>query len=118
MKTIFLVLALTIPAFSQAIQAPKPDKLWKVSMATVAGAEVADVASSWGLYELNPVLGRGQFGLRQASIKGGVAGAGLVAEWILVKKWPKFSRTFRWVNFGVSAELGAVAWHNYHLKGR
>lgn len=56
-----------------------PDKLFSASEITLAGAAVADAASSWGLTERNPMLGN-QFDSRSVAIKAGITGAVLLAE--------------------------------------
>ena len=47
-----------------------------VAQTVLAASIVADLASSSGLYELNPAV-RGRFGLKQAGILGGVGAASL-----------------------------------------
>jgi hypothetical protein len=101
---------------------PQGRTLWRVSMLSLAAASAADMHSSWGKRELNPILrdSAGTFGGQGALIKlalqGGLAGA----EYLLTRRHPG-SKTFRLltvVNFGAATGLGAVAARNYQMSGR
>lgn len=84
-----------------------------VSQVALAGASAADIASSWGKWEANPVLGHGAFQGRQVAIKAGIIGGTLVFETILARKHPRYAKVFRWVNVGAAAGTGAVAIVNW-----
>lgn len=45
---------------------------WIASLAVLGLSDALDIRSSYGLRELNPVLGRGQFGTRQAGLSAGI----------------------------------------------
>lgn len=95
-----------------AQERPRIDWL-RVSQITVISAASADAASSWGQYEMNPVLGRGQFGARQLAIKGGVSVGGIYAWNRLGARHPKVVTV---VNFGMTALLGWAAAHNIQAR--
>ena len=86
---------------------------YELSVGAVVGANIIDAHSSWNRYELNPVLGRGQFGPRQAGIKAGIVLGWQVTQWLIVRRWPETRRAATWVNYGAAAATGAVAWRNY-----
>lgn len=89
------------------------DRNYEWSVATVLGTNAIDGHSSWNRYELNPVLGRGQFGPRQAGIKAAIVGGWQVAQWLVVRRWPETQRAATFVNYGASAGTSVVAIRNY-----
>ena len=86
---------------------------YELSVGAVVGANIIDGHSSWNRYELNPVLGRGQFGARQIGIKLAIVGGWQVAQWLIVRRWPETRRAATIVNYGAAVGTGAVAWRNY-----
>lgn len=90
-----------------------PYPAWAASVAFLAVAETADIASSRGSYELNPVLGRGPFGARQASIKAGIVGGVILAEWLILRRHPDSSRAFKWANYIAGGVTVGVAIRNW-----
>ncbi|MEO8097073.1 MAG: hypothetical protein ABI811_05185 [Acidobacteriota bacterium] len=93
-------------------------RAWKRSLVPVVATQGLDIASSYGMRELNPMLaGRdGRFGGKAASIKIGSTAAAIGIEYLLVKKWPGAARMFAKLNWGSSAVTGALAAHNYAIK--
>lgn len=91
-------------------------KAWKVSAAVLGSVSVADGYSSAGLVELNPILGRGQFGVRQVSIKTMIVGGVLVGEWWLGRKHPEYEKAFVFANFGVAGVTGFVVAKNMEAR--
>ena len=89
---------------------------YQLSVGAVIGANAIDGHSSWGQRELNPALGRGQFGARQAGIKAGVVVGWQVAQWLIVRRWPETRRAATIVNYGAAASISAVAVQNYKQK--
>lgn len=81
-------------------------------------AQGLDIASSYGMRELNPLLAGpdGRFGAKATGIKVGTAAAVVGIEWLIVKKWPGAARAFSKLNWGSAALTGAVAAHNYSIK--
>lgn len=89
------------------------DRLYRVSVVTVAAAHVVDAHSSWGGYEANPLLGSGRFGGRHAAIKAAWVAGPLVAQ----SRMPaKHRRWMTWVNFATAGALMWVAGRNYRVK--
>jgi hypothetical protein len=107
MKRLLLLLTITGTLWGS------DELLWRASVATFAGANVADVASSWGGYELNPVLGRGPFGPRQTTIKASIATGVVVAEWRWMRRHRKVAAI---VNFTASGILTGVAIRNWRIR--
>lgn len=93
---------------AHAQEKPRIDWL-RVSQATLISAAVADTASSWGQYETNPILGRGQFGARQLAVKSGISIGGIYAFNRLDARHPRIVTT---VNFALTGLLGWAAAHN------
>jgi hypothetical protein len=93
----------------------RPQRNWNISVAFFVGAQVMDTVSSRGAIETNPILGRGEFGMRQMAIKGGIASGVILAERIIMRKHPDTRRFWTWVNYGTGAAITAVAVRNWNL---
>ena len=93
-------------------------RAWKVSLIPVVASQSLDIASSYGMYERNPMLAGpdGRFGTKALSIKLGATAAVIGAEYLIVKKWPSSARVLSKVNWGTSALTTAFAVHNYAIK--
>jgi hypothetical protein len=126
-KLLFALIVLTWSAAAQnkaLFEEPRtPGKnLWKVSLASLAVANALDVHSSWGKHELNATLASGNqttFGAQGALIKMGLQGGLTGIEYLLTKGRTsgKVYRALSIVNFGATAGFGAVAVHNYGVRG-
>lgn len=90
------------------------DRPFTASQIALAISQVPDSHSSWGRFELNPVLGRGAFGPRQLAIKAGITTSLLVAQRHRVFK--RHRRLFTVANFAVAGVTLAVAGRNYGLR--
>jgi hypothetical protein len=108
MTRLLLILLLALPCAAG-------DRLWRVSLAAVAGASVADVASSVGGQECN-VLAAGRGGRfavgRGAAIKAGVFGANLAVQ----TKARRHRKLATIINFAVAGLYTAAAIHNTREK--
>ncbi len=91
---------------------------WKRSLLPLVATQGLDIASSYGMRELNPLLAGadGRFGGKAAGIKIGATAAAVGIEYLIVKKWPGAARVFSKVNWGSSALTGAIAAHNFAIK--
>lgn len=89
---------------------------WEISIGVLAGSNIADAASSRGLYELNPVLGRGHFGARQLAIKSALVGGSIAFQRWSIARHPGRRRAFTILNFASSAGFAAIATRNW--RGR
>jgi hypothetical protein len=106
-----LFLALSLPLCAQEA------KSLRLSQATLMASTVLDVYSSRGLREVNPILGRGDFRMSNQGAKAiGITGALILAESLIVRKFPPSRKVFKYVNFGGSAAHGAAAVHNFRLR--
>lgn len=120
MKRILAVLALSLIWGTHA-EAQAGKKLWrnllKVSNYVSVGVNVLDVHSSWGRFEVNPILAnsQGQFGTKGVAIKGAV-----LSGWFIVQrrfnKAGRHDKTYTITNFATSALIGGVVVHNYRSK--
>ena len=121
MRKLLLTLLLSTYGLHAQDPAPKGRTLWKVSMLSLSAANAFDMHSSWGKHELNPALSNrtGTFGTQGALIKLGLQGGLMGAEYLLTRGHPtgKLYRILSIVNFGASAGIGAVAAHNYGVRG-
>lgn len=102
-------LAVTAPR-ELRLGTPDYHRSFRISLASLLAANALDAVSSRGGYELNPILGRGNFGAHQEAIKGAFVGALVVGELLVVRRWPRSARAFMWCNFagaGVTASMAA-----------
>ena len=93
-------------------------RAWEISLAPVLASQALDVASSYGMRELNPLLAGpdGRFGPRAAGIKFS-ATAGLVGvEFLIVRKYPRSARVFSKINWSASVITTGFAAHNFTLR--
>lgn len=107
LRTVVLILLAASAGIGQSLieteTRPHISKTLAWSQVVLIGSTTFDLASSRGLQEQNPLLGRGDFGGRQAAIGAGMTAGVLVFERWAVKRWPKAQKVFTIVNFGVSA---------------
>jgi hypothetical protein len=95
---------------------------WRVSVAALIAANIADVKSSWGKQELNPVLAtsNGKFGGEAALLKLGLQGGAIAVEYLLLRRHPskRLYRALTFVNFGDASVTGAMAARNFGIPNR
>lgn len=91
---------------------------WKISLAPVVASQALDVASSYGMRELNPMLAGadGRFGPRAAGIKLGATAGLLGIEYLLVRKFPGSARVLSKINWSASALTTGLAVHNFSIR--
>ena len=91
---------------------------WNVSAVTLAATSAADMATSYGLYELNPLIPsvalgpRRQFTAKTVVIYSAVTAGILLAQRHLGKRHKRLRRVFAVVNFGYSGIHMAAVIHN------
>lgn len=109
-------------AVASACYAGQPElAAWRVTAATFAVAGVVDVHSSRGRYELNPILGRGEFSARAATTSLGITGGVLVAQYLALRWIRRHDpgrekmalRIFSVINAGGTIAHGTVGAYNY-----
>lgn len=87
-----------------------------VSVAALVGASAADLASSWGRPELNPVLAlRGQnprFGWQSAVVKLGITVTTLLIQRTILRRRPDLHKELAVSNFLAAGAMGGVAIRN------
>ena len=106
-----LLLAIVAPLWAQDRADLRP------SQALLLGSTVADVLSSRGMVERNPILGRGDFRVANQGAKAlGITGALIVAETLIVRKFPAAAKVLRFVNFGGAGAHGLAAAHNWRMR--
>ena len=91
---------------------------FKWSLAPLVASQTLDVASSYGMRELNPALAGadGRFGARSAALKLGLTGALVGVEYLVVKIHPGAARFFTSVNWSGAALTTGFAVHNFSIR--
>lgn len=111
-----LLIGLLVPA-SAAERRSRWHTVWRVSQVLLAGAETADIASSWGKNEANPLVRSGRrFSYGSLAIKLGALSGGLAVQHYIVRRHPEQARVFASSNLAVAAMLGVVAERNMHVR--
>ena len=89
--------------------------LYWSSVAAVTAANVADVHSSLGKYEANPLLrsADGRFGAHGVAIKSFIAAGNIGVQALILRRWPKARKAAAIANFVAAGALVAVAARNY-----
>lgn len=90
------------------------DKQWKISTIALVAGTTSDAVTSYGMYELNPVLKSqdGKFENKALSIKYALAGATILMEY----KMKNHRKICTILNYGSTAMFGITAWHNQKIK--
>jgi len=117
MKRIAVLLMLSLPAM--AAEHNVKHRMLAVSQFVLGASISADLGSSFGLRETNPMAGpSGVFGARQAVILGSISGAALAGQFWLMHKHPRTEpdRALVFANFGGAAFHGWAAWHNFDQR--
>lgn len=104
------LLLLSIPAPAQSL----PNL--RIAEAAYLASATADVVTSRGLVERNPILGRGPFGARQAAISMGISAGVVLATEALGRKFPKLRKPLTVVLWVSAGTRGAVAMRNGRLQ--
>lgn len=105
---------LALLACSIASAEPRMRKVYRWSVAAMAGATALDAASSWGRLEANPVLRGpgGRFGMKGVLIKGLMMGGALAVQRRFGHDHPKATAIS---NFATAGAFSAVAAYNWRL---
>lgn len=121
---LFMVLAATaadLPATHQSVEDSARAaalRSWKISVAPLVASQALDVSSSYGMRELNPILAspNGGFEAKGATIKLGVTGAVVGAEYLIVRKYPRTGRVIAKLNWTTGIVTTGFAIHNYAIR--
>ena len=105
-------------AQSQAEERRNHNKLWRFSAAFLGAVTIADMQSSMGRQEGNPLLAsrNGQFAGRGMALKGAGVGAMLGVQWLLLRKNPNAAKYAAGANFAAGALTGVIVVHNHMVK--
>ena len=91
--------------------------LYKPSVITFVAGNSLDIASSYGRYEMNPLLSRnGQFSSQSVAIKAGIVGTILGVEWLILRHRPDFRKKLVWFNFAAGGAVTGVAIRNWRVQ--
>lgn len=96
----------------------RPSKLWRFSVAALAASSAADAWSSYGRTEANPLLRSpgGTFSARALGIKAAIAGGGVAAQWLVMRKRPESANAAAITNFGMAGLFTGVAARNWRIS--
>ena len=114
-KIIVLVCAIGFLLCCAGIARGQDRPLYWSSVATLTAAHVADMHSSWGKYEANPLLrsADGRFGMKGVAVKSSIAAGNLTVQTLLLRKWPKARKAAAITNFVVAGVVIGIAVRNY-----
>jgi hypothetical protein len=95
-------------------------KLWRVSLAALGGATAADMASSFGKQEVNPLMeaGGGRFSAQSVALKASLTGAAMFIQWRIVRKSSRAQPYAGAANLALAGVLAGAAAHNMRTPGR
>ncbi len=107
------------PCFGESKRGWK--KIWTVSVAVLATANVMDARSSMGRYETNPLLqnGQGRFSAgRGIAVKSAASGGMILVQLLLQKRMPeqRLEKQAAIVNFAAAAAVGGTAYRNTKIR--
>src|SRR3989304_2000662 len=94
------------------------ETLYPVSVGTLIAAHTADIHSSWGKLEVNPLLRSidGRFRIKGVAIKSGIVMGNLTGQTLILRRWPKARKIATLVNFISVGVVGGVAIRNYTVR--
>lgn len=103
------------------LEVPRYETVYMMSLVSLTGAAAADMSTSWGRVELNPVLTpgstQGRFGWQAAAIKLGVTATSLLIQRRMIRHRPELKKTFAVTNFITAGAMSAVAVRNASVGG-
>ena len=106
MRSVLLALLLTVPALAQ----------YRASAITLVAAHGFDAASSRGGVEANPVLGRGQFGVQQVTVKSCIVAGALAGQYLIIRREPRAKKWLTIANYAAAGALVVVGVRNWRVK--
>jgi hypothetical protein len=91
--------------------------LYRISAVSVLGANVMDIASSYGKQEVNPLFrgSGGTFDARSVMLKSALLGGLQVSNYLAVRRHPEFSKRAMVANFVATAVFTGLAVHNFGI---
>ena len=84
-----------------------------ISAIALSAATAADIASSYGRYERNPIVGHGEFGAAMAAKTAAIPAASLLLEWLWIRRHPEHAGLFAKINFVAAGMHGFAATWNW-----
>ncbi len=91
---------------------------WKWSLVPLVASQTLDIASSYGMRELNPLLAgpQQQFSVKATVVKVAVTAAFLGAEYLIVKVHPRAAKMLTTINWSGAALTSGFAIHNFSIR--
>lgn len=113
-----LLITFMLFALQATAEEKRHGKLWRASAAVLGAVTIADMQSSVGRIEANPLLSsqNGRFSGRGIALKGLVIGGALGAQWLMIRKNPNAAPYAAGINFAAAALTGAAVVHNRMVK--
>ena len=112
-------LVLLVLVFALSSQAEeRGGKLWKWSVVALAASTAADCHSSYGMRELNPLLGGSghRFEAGSVALKAGAIGALVLGQKLFLPGRSGRRKSWSAINFSMAATTSAFATHNYIVR--
>ncbi|MGA3023406.1 MAG: hypothetical protein ABSF98_01415 [Bryobacteraceae bacterium] len=96
----------------------RPNILYGISVASVVGANVMDIATSYGKQEANPLFrgSSGTFDARGVMLKSGLLGGLQVSNYLAVRRHPEYSKRAMVMNFVATAIFAGLSVHNFGVR--
>ena len=113
-----LLITFILFSFQAKAEGKRHGKLWRASAAVLGAVTIADMQSSIGRFEANPLLSsqNGRFSGRGMALKGLVVGGALGVQWLMIRKNPNAAPYAAGINFAAAALTGAAVVHNHMVK--
>lgn len=116
-----IVLLSCTAAFPEALIHPAPGErprtgsFWKSSVIALLASSTADMQSSLGRREMNPLLAnsQGRFSGRGIAIKALITGGAIGAQWLMLRRNPEAQKYAAIANFGMAGLFTSAAIHNH-----
>ncbi len=106
--SLVMVMAPLLPA--------QPLSNYNYSVLSVVTSSSLDAISSIGHRELNPILGRGDFGHKQLLIKSSITTSSLLTQHFILRRHPRHRKLATIINYATSVGFTLLATRNWRLK--
>lgn len=96
----------------------RANRKWWKSVAVLSAAVALDCVSSYGMVESNPMYASrdGRFKAKGLTLRLGTSSAGMLVQYLIVRKHPEYVDTLAVTNYGIAAGVGGVAVHNLAIR--
>ena len=116
MKFALLALAGALSCAAQdlsSLDKPASHRNWQFSVGFMVGGSALDGVSSVGRVEMDPILGRGNYGARQITVQASAMVALPLLERWTIRRWPRSERGWIVANYVIGAAHVGAAVRNF-----